>query len=147
MCKSNDYRDCPYCAEEIKIDAVKCKHCKSIIEDKVDNCDNQSSLVSNQKADATLILRFKKNPLQILQWGNLNAVIDGRNTVYVSWTKDEKFFVEKGKHRVQMSFSYMGGEVGKAEIEFNINNGEQLLLTYKPPIFVFDSGTILVRQL
>src|SRR5687768_5592623 len=29
--EGNDYRKCPYCMEEIRSDAIKCKHCRSTV--------------------------------------------------------------------------------------------------------------------
>jgi len=94
-----------------------------------------------------LLLQFKKNPLQILQWSSANAIIDGRNHVKVPWTDKIGYSINEGHHKVQMSFPYLGSEVGKADIEFDIKEGETLLVTYKPPLLAFGSGTILVQNI
>jgi hypothetical protein len=96
---------------------------------------------------AKLILKFKKNPLQILQWSSANAVFDGRDMVKVPWTQDTEYEIECGHHKVNMSFPYLGRDAGKATVEFDINNGETLLITYNPPIIVFSSGTILINKI
>jgi hypothetical protein len=35
MVNEIETRECPYCKEEIKADAVKCKHCRSVVKPKV----------------------------------------------------------------------------------------------------------------
>ena len=36
----SDYKNCPYCGEEILADAKKCKHCGEWLSDKTDNASN-----------------------------------------------------------------------------------------------------------
>ncbi len=47
----NNYKICPYCAEEINIDAVKCKHCMSFLKD---NYINTNVDLLKQTADSII---------------------------------------------------------------------------------------------
>lgn len=95
---------------------------------------------------AVLIFEFKKNFLQILQWRSANAVIDGRTTIKVPWNKNIEFNVGEGHHAIQISIPYLGSEIGKSKIEFQIKKGEKFFITYKPPLTVLTEGTILIDK-
>lgn len=100
----------------------------------------------DEKMGAKLILRFKKNPLQIFQWNSLDAVIDQKMSIKVPWTQTVEYNIDEGHHNIQMSFSYMGADVGKAQKEFDIKEGQTLHITYKPPIIVYNPGAITVEK-
>ena len=66
--ESNSYEICPYCSEEIKPDAIKCKHCKSILSEKqVDASvepkkDNNINDQSNGAGESTIDKTEKYKP-------------------------------------------------------------------------------------
>lgn len=97
--------------------------------------------------DTKIILVFKKNPLQILQWNSLDVVIDQKISIKVPSTQIVEYNIEAGHHSIQMSFPYMGKNVGKAQKEFDIKDSETLCITYKPPIVVYSSGVILIEKI
>ncbi len=37
---SNDYKYCPYCGKQIKVQAIKCKHCKSFLSEGDNVCNS-----------------------------------------------------------------------------------------------------------
>lgn len=93
--------------------------------------------------NVTLI--FKKNFLQILQWSSLNVVIDNEETIKVGIEKPTNIRLSVGIHTIQMSFPYLGSECGVAQVQINIKENLEYELTYKPPLTVFTSGTILTK--
>jgi len=95
---------------------------------------------------AKVIFKFNKNPLQIFQWSALDVIIDEQYPVKVPWSQPSEYAFEPGNHRVQMSFPYLGTNAGKAQADFVINEGETLIITYKPPMIVFSAGTIVIQR-
>lgn len=95
---------------------------------------------------AKLYFYFKKNPLQFLQMSGMNVVINNEETIKIKANKEYEYDINHGKCRVQMSMPYLGSETGTASIELDVKEGDNIVLTYKPPITVMTAGTILVKK-
>jgi len=95
---------------------------------------------------AKLYFYFKKNPLQFLQMSGLNVVINNKDIINIKANKEYEYEIEEGNCRIQMSMPYLGGETGTASVDLDVKDGERYLLTYKMPLTVLTSGTILVKK-
>lgn len=78
--------------------------------------------------------------------GDVYIDIDGRNIGVLSII-DVEYKVSRGIHKIKMykSHSY-GSFIGHSEIELNIQEGEQLLLRYSPPMLINQPGNIIVSD-
>lgn len=47
----NEEKECPFCAEIIKINAIKCKHCGSMLETFNEEINNNDGIVANENND------------------------------------------------------------------------------------------------
>ena len=50
----SDTRKCPFCAEEIKVEATKCKHCGEMLNARSEQQDDQGRQVAEQKLEGYL---------------------------------------------------------------------------------------------
>ena len=94
-----------------------------------------------------IVVKFKKNPLQILQWSNLHVWIDGQFTGEVNWSMPVTFDVPSGMHQFIMSFPYMGNQTGVAALQLNLTDHDAYQLTYRPPLWVTSPGKIAVNRI
>jgi hypothetical protein len=118
MIKS-DSKDCPYCGEEIKIKAIKCKHCKSSLE------KNNVNAIAEEQNDTS-----SNNPVNINNASDNADRIDGQygeHAVNNEFNKDE---VRKESSK-GVIFSIVAGSVG-------------LFLSWLPVITLFFSGIGLI---
>jgi len=95
---------------------------------------------------ARLHLYYKKNPLQWMQLSGLNVVINNRSTLRIGNWKEVIEEVEAGKIHIQMSMPYLGSEVGIARAEFDVEQDDEVFVTYKSPFFVTSQGTIFIEK-
>lgn len=81
-----------------------------------------------------------------MQMSGINVMVNNQDTLNIKANKEIEYEVEEGKCQVQMSMPYLGSETGVANVEFDIKDGEKILLTYKSPVTVLTQGTILVKK-
>jgi ribosomal protein L37AE/L43A len=51
---TQNHRKCPFCAEEIKADAIKCKHCRADLRDSPESSETQAKTVMSEGKGNTL---------------------------------------------------------------------------------------------
>jgi len=54
----NDFKECPFCLEEIKVDAIKCKHCSELLD------NNNTQTETSQQSNPDVIVTEKKAVLK-----------------------------------------------------------------------------------
>ena len=93
-----------------------------------------------------LFLTIRKNPMQWLLPGSIDAVIDNAVQIKVSKNENAHYEIQPGTHTISMSFRYLGTDCGKTQAQFFIQEGETLLITYKVPKVVFNEGEIIIER-
>ncbi|MCL1917174.1 MAG: DUF4190 domain-containing protein [Peptococcaceae bacterium] len=92
--------------------------------------------------NATLF--FQRNPMQFLLTSHLNCLVDNAIRYQIPPNKPIEIELAPGLHMVQMSFSYMGNECGMASVQAIIEPGKQYQMIYRPPLVVYQGGTISI---
>jgi len=46
---NEEYKSCPYCGEDVKTIAIKCKHCQSFLVEESENSESVKELLETQK--------------------------------------------------------------------------------------------------
>jgi len=93
-----------------------------------------------------LILTIRKNPMQWLLPGSFDAAIDNTAQIKVPKNENAHYEIAPGTHTICMSFRYLGRDCGIAQTQFAIQEGETLLITYRPPQVVFNEGEITIER-
>ena len=82
MDNNQQTRKCPFCAEEIKTEAIKCKHCGSNVSDNVLQGSVAEQAIGKQTSSAQVMLEYEGRKKSGLVAALLNLVIPGAGYVY-----------------------------------------------------------------
>lgn len=95
---------------------------------------------------AKIYFHYDRNPLQFLLSSKLNVVLNHEETFTIKSKVETVKDVPSGKVFVQISAPYYGSEIGKVKEEFDVNQDDIVHVSYRPPFFVFSSGTIFIEK-
>lgn len=95
---------------------------------------------------AKVYFYYDKNPLQWLFSSKLNVVLNHEDSFVIKSKAVTVKEIQPGNARVQFSIPYFGSEVGIAKDDFEVNADDVVHVTYRPPFFVFSSGTIFIEK-
>jgi len=77
---------------------------------------------------------------------HLDVSINNDPPIAVSWREPSTLEFQPGAYSFQMSFQYLGKACGKADIQLNVLENENYVLTYKPPVVMFSGGTVTASR-
>lgn len=95
---------------------------------------------------AKIYFYYDRNPLQWMISSRLNVILNYEESFVLKSKAETIREVQSGNVTVQFSAPYFGSEIGRAKEDFLVNDDDIVHITYRPPFFVFSSGTIFVEK-
>ena len=95
---NNLFKQCPYCAEDIKYEAIKCRHCDSFL-----NEEEESELEYESEGEFQIIIKGKKKSL-LTKMQKHKVLINDTYVGDIPRGEDFKYPVTNGKYEIHLKF-------------------------------------------
>ena len=95
---NNLFKQCPYCAEDIKYEATKCRHCDSFL-----NEEEGSELEYESEGEFQIIIKGKKKSL-LTKMQKHKVLINDTYVGDIPRGEDFKYPVTNGKYEIHLKF-------------------------------------------
>jgi hypothetical protein len=95
---NNLFKQCPYCAEDIKYEAIKCRHCDSFL-----NEEEGSELEYESEGEFQIIIKGKKKSL-LTKMQKHKVLINDTYVGDIPRGEDFKYPVTNGKYEIHLKF-------------------------------------------
>ena len=96
--KEEEFKECPYCAEDIKYEAIKCRHCDSFL-----NEEEGSELEYESEGEFQIIIKGKKKSL-LTKMQKHKVLINDTYVGDIPRGEDFKYPVTNGKYEIHLKF-------------------------------------------
>lgn len=130
----SEFKKCPYCAEEIRAEAIKCKHCWS------DLADVSVSPIKNEKVEEVVVYEWKAH------WCNYIIPIILIFTLYLApiWIYYIFFHSTKKIILTNKKFTYSFWILNKKQLDLKLEKIESIWINKSLIEIIFWTWTVVV---